>query len=60
MWTKAVDATGAAATKRAVCAVVADVDVMGIMAVVLNPQIKELKLSCTEIEVNLVSGTSVV
>ena len=46
MWTKAVDATGVVVTKCAVCAVMAAVDVVGIMAVALNPQRKELQLSC--------------
>ena len=49
MWTKAVNAMGAAVTKRAVCAGVAAVDVAGIMAMALNPQRKALKLSCTMI-----------
>ena len=49
MWTKAVDAMQAAVTKNAVCAVVADVGVAGIMGLASNPQRKELKLSCTMI-----------
>ena len=46
MWTKNVDATGAVVTKRAMCAVVAAVDAVGIIAVSSNPQKKELKNSC--------------
>ena len=47
MSTKAVEVTGAAVTKRAVCAVMAAVDVAGIIAVASNPQRKELIFFCT-------------